>query len=145
MKKRKISVRRHEATDPNPISLPVKFRKPPTLAEQIARYMSDHKRHNEEEGTETREEADDHEVSDDESPYSPHELVYDEQLNRELTRYQKEHLDQQRAVFDAQLSQQIAEAKRARKAAEQALNDAKHQKPKKRVEQPELTGEDETE
>lgn len=105
--RKKSSLRRHEVTDPNPMTLPVKFKKPPTLAEQIARYMGDHERFNEGDGSD----EDDFEVAEDESPESPHELVYDPLLNRELPRYEKILLDRGRAEFDAKLLQKMKDDK----------------------------------
>lgn len=118
MGRSKLNERRYEAVDPNPVSLPVKFQRPPTLAEQIARFMGAHQRFQEQQGSESPEEAEDFDVEDDESPYSPHELVYDSQLNRELPRFEKEHLDKQRAEFDRLLAQKAAQDRAARQAAE---------------------------
>lgn len=113
---RNPKVRRHEVTDPNPMTLPVKFQKPPTLAEQIARYMGAHQRF-QDEGEETANEADDFDVEDEDSPHSPHELVYDELLNREMPRYEKEMLERGRARFDAQLQEKIRQDRLAADAA----------------------------
>lgn len=109
--------RRHEATDPKPKTLPMNFGRPPTLPEQIAYHLAASERY-------ARAQAGDGTDDDDfggpdsdweDEPGSPHELVYDEQLNRELTRYQKEHLDAQRAEFD-----KIVMEKRAARRAEMA-------------------------
>lgn len=136
-KKKETHVRRHEVTDPNPISMPVKFQRPPTLAEQIARFMGAHERFQAQQGEETIEEAEDFDIEEDDSPHSPHELVYDEQLNREMPRYEKMLLDRQRAQFEEKLQQRIredrvkAEAVNAQKAQK---SDEKSQKKGKKIE-----------
>lgn len=132
MKKRRNPVRRHEVTDPNPMTLPVKFQKPPTLAEQIARYMGAHERYAAEHGEETPEEADDFNVEDEDAPESPHELVYDELLNRELPRYEKVLLDQGRRKFDAELQSKMRADKAAYEAAQKIA--AEQQKKSKKKE-----------
>lgn len=112
--KRNIPKRRHEFVDPNPISLPVKFQQPPTLAEQIARFMGAHERYVAQQGHEHPSEADDFDIPDEDSPESPHELVFDAQLNREIPRYEKEHLDTKRQQFDEALRKKIAEDRKNR-------------------------------
>ena len=120
MKCRKSSVRRTEVTDPNPMTLPVKFQKPPTLAEQIARFMGAHERFQNQQGEDSPDEADDFDVEDEDEPHSPHELVRDPLLNRDITRYEKEVLDRQRDQFDKALQQKIREDKQTAMAAEKA-------------------------
>jgi len=132
MSKRNIS-RRTEEVDPRPLTAPVKFQKPPTLAEQIARYMGAHNRYvASQEGEESPEDFDDFGTDEEDEHFqSPHELVYDEQLNRELTRYEKAVLDKQRKSFDAALTRKIRDEKAAAEAAERAAAiDAKRKKQK---------------
>lgn len=132
MKKRNPD-RRHEVVDPNPMTLPVKFQRPPTLAEQVARYMGAHERYAAQQGHETPEEADDFGDDDEDEPTSPHELVFDSLLNREIPRYEKTLLDAGRRKFDSELQRKIREDKaaaRAAKAAEMRLA-AQRQKAKK--------------
>lgn len=116
MKKAK---RRHEFVDSNPMTLPVKFQRPPTLAEQIARFMGANDRLQSMQGTESPEEAEDFTDEDDE-PKSPHELVYDELINREIPRFEKELLDRGRAEFDSALAKKIREDRMAAAAAQKA-------------------------
>lgn len=127
MKKRKESPRRFEAVDSKPKTLPVSFSRPPTLQEQLAYHFAASNRYA---AARLGDGSDDDDFGGSEGDWedeiqSPHELVYDEQLNRELTRYQKEHLDRQRKVFDQRLSEKI-KADRDRKAtieaAKKALN-----------------------
>lgn len=120
MKTRKNAVRRHEATDPNPMTLPVKFQKPPTLAEQIARHMASTQRWQEAHADESPEEAHDFGDDNEDEPQSIHELVFDPELNQELTRYEKAALDRSRARFDAQLKAKIERDRAARAAADEA-------------------------
>lgn len=126
--------REFEAVDSKPKTLPVAFGKPPTLAEQIAYHMAASNRYA---AAQLGDGSDDDDFGGSDGDWedevrSPHELVYDEQLNRELTRYQKEHLDRQRAEFDQKLSAKIQadrEKKATVEAAKKAIN-AEHQKPK---------------
>lgn len=120
MKKKNSDMRHYEAVDPNPHSMAVKFQRPPTLAEQIAQYMGQHNRHLEQLGVETAEEADDFEIDEEGTPESPHELVYDALLNRELPRYQKVLIDRDRAKFDDQLAEKIRADRLANEAARRA-------------------------
>lgn len=120
MKKKNSDVRHYEAVDPNPHTMALKFQRPPTLAEQIAQYMGQHNRHLEQLGVETAEEADDFEVDEDGNPESPHELVFDALLNRELPRYQKALIDRDRAKFDEQLAEKIRADRLAAEAAKRA-------------------------
>lgn len=131
MKKRQPA-RRHEFTDPNPMTLPVKFQKPPTLAEQIARYMGAHDRY-QDQGEESPEEADDFGDDDEDEPRSPHELVFDPLLNREIPVYEKILLDKGRAKFEAELAEKVKADKAAAAATQQAkkLIAAEQQKQKK--------------
>lgn len=136
----KKSRRRHEAVDPNPVSAPVKFQRPPTLAEQIARFLGQHERYVKSQEAESPDDAEDFDIPDEDSPESPHELVYDEQLNRELPRYEKALLDRQRAAFDEALKKRIQDERNARAAAERVAkekaSDDAPQKSKKRVSSP---------
>lgn len=129
----KKHTRRHEYADPNPMTLPVKFQKPPTLAEQIARYMGAHERFQNAQGKETPDEADDFDVLEDDEIYSPHELVHDELLNKDITRYEKQVLDVQRSKFDQELQARIRQDKQAASAATAAKKAiaAEHKKAKK--------------
>lgn len=130
--------RRLEAVDSRPGSIPVKFQKPPTLAEQIARHMASHERYVAQSGRESPDEADDFDMPDEDEVESPHELVYDEPLNREITRYEQALLNAQRAHFDSVLAKKL-EADKARKgvlevakrAAEKKYEDAMRKRSKK--------------
>lgn len=137
MKKYK-PIRRYEAVDPNPVTLPVKFQRPPTLAEQIARFMGAHERYVAQQGQESPDEVDDFEIEDEDAPHSPHELVYDEQLNRELPRFEKEHLDRQRAAFDEKLQTKIREDRQQREMLHRMQQEDKAaKKSSKKAAQPE--------
>lgn len=146
MAKRKVE-RRYEATDPKPKTLPVNFQRPPTLAEQIARHMAASERYNLMQGHETAEEAEDFGTDEeDEHLYSPHELVHDTLLNRELPRYEYEVLQRQRAAFDATLNRKMRDdraAAAARKVAEEAAQAALDASRKKSKKKPSPDGDEE--
>lgn len=108
--------RRHEVVDPNPVSLPVRFQTPPTLAQQIARHMGAHERFvKAQEGLETEDDAVDLEMEEDEIE-SPHELVYDKLINREVPRHEYVMMQLQRRKFDEELARKIS-SDQARAAA----------------------------
>lgn len=71
----KYNIRGQELPDSTPIELPLRFKRPPTLQEQI-KQMVRHEvsRTAEEQGFESFEEADDFAVEDDDMPVSRHEL-----------------------------------------------------------------------
>lgn len=66
-----------EYPDPTPVEVPLHFRRPPTLQEQIkAMVRGELSRHAADQGMESFEEADDFDVGDvDELPFSRHELT----------------------------------------------------------------------
>lgn len=65
-----------EIPDQEPIEVPLEFKRPPTLQEEIKRYIRvEMSRAAEEEGLETFEEADDFSDDDDDFPLSQHELT----------------------------------------------------------------------
>lgn len=75
-----------EVPDPTPLELPLGFKRPETLAEQVQRLV----RHSVSEyaalhGEETFEEADDLEIDDEFDPGTPYELEFDPILGREIT------------------------------------------------------------
>lgn len=108
--------RRHEVVDPKPMTLPVPFQTPPTLAQQIARHMGAHERFvKSQEGLESEEDAVDLEIEEDEIE-SPHELVYDKLINREVPRHEYVLMQLQRRKFDDELARKLASDK-ARAAA----------------------------
>lgn len=136
VRKNKAPKRELEWVDPTPISLPVGFAKPPTLAEQIARYLNQAERLKQEAGEESPDEADDFgSDEEDEQIYSPHEVVFDELLNREIPRWQKEHFEKQRKEFDNRLMAKVVEDRKAAQAAEKAKQQLAAERRKKK-EQP---------
>ncbi len=68
-----------EIPDPRPVALPVGYKKPPTLQQQIQQMIraEDFRRANERQGFETEAEADDFDVGDDFDPHSPYEYGFD--------------------------------------------------------------------
>lgn len=93
-----------EKVDPKPAGIPVGFQRPPTLQEQVQRFI----RHEMSQaaangGLETWEEADDFDVGDDYDPSSPHELVFDPELGKEITKDQQRYVAQSRKKFDEEV------------------------------------------
>lgn len=79
--------RHYENPDPTPVAIPAGFRRPPTLAEQVARLVRSERFNQQarEAGFETFEEADDFDVGDDIDPATPYEPYFDPALGREVT------------------------------------------------------------
>lgn len=130
-KPNRMTPRRFEAVDSKPMTLPVKFQRPPSLAEQIARYMAAHERYAASQEEEFDDDGADLEDFDDVIE-SPHELVHDPLLNRDIPRHEFILLQRERAVFDKQLSEKVrqdklaaAEAKKLKEAMAEA---ARHKK-----------------
>lgn len=76
----------HEVVSNKPIDLPMGFKKPETLAEQVRRLVrSEQWNQHLGETAETFQEADDFEVGDDFEPAAPYEMVFDPILQREIS------------------------------------------------------------
>lgn len=104
MKNPNINEHGQEILDPKPMEIPVGFTRPPTLQEQIQRFVRiEASRLAAKEGLETFEEADDFAVGDDYDPSSPYELEFDPDLGKEVTKTEKQHLDQARQQFDQEI------------------------------------------
>ncbi len=100
----KLDENGHEIPDPNPVAIPLNFKRPETLAEQIQRMVRTHVSDAAAQGgAETFEEADDFETGDDDDdePSTPYEMEFDPVLGREVsadmvhsnpTRYRREYL-----------------------------------------------------
>lgn len=81
---------RHEYPDPTPVEMPLGFKRPPTLQEEIQRIIRQQmSMQAEEAGFESFEEADDFEVDEDPDPLSPYEVT---EMQEEAA-YPKETLD----------------------------------------------------
>lgn len=88
-----------------PVAVPANYKRPPTLAEQVRQMCRTHlSRMAQEQGQESWEDADDFEVGDDFDPSSPHELVFDPELEREVPKSIKQDLDAQRKKFDEEIT-----------------------------------------
>lgn len=84
-----------------PMEMPIGFRRPLTMAEQIAQAT----RHEVSmwaaaRGAETFEEADDFDVDDDVDPTSPWELEFDPHTGKEYSKEEKAFLDKKRQEFE---------------------------------------------
>lgn len=86
MRKSKLDQNGHEILDPTPKSIPVGFKRPETLQEQIRRLVrtevSEAAGAN---GWDTFEEADDFEIDDDPEIPTPYEMEFDQTLGREVS------------------------------------------------------------
>lgn len=75
----KLNERGHEILDPEPMAIPLGFKKPETLAEQIRRMVkTEMSQAAASQGQETFEEADDFDIGDDYDPTSPYEQNFDQ-------------------------------------------------------------------
>ena len=98
----------HEVPDPTPKALPVGFKRPETLAEQVQRLVrTSVSEHAAAHGMETFEEAEDFDTED-EDPFTPYETHFDPILGKDLSpaefraaeaRYRQRYLDAQREYF----------------------------------------------
>jgi len=70
----------HEILDDTPISLPLRFNRPPSKLDDLRAMLKIVSREAEHAGQETFEEADDFDVGDDYDPRSPWELSVDQEL-----------------------------------------------------------------
>jgi hypothetical protein len=98
-----------EIPDPDPISIPLGFKKPETLAEAVRRLVrsDDWAKKMADDGQETFEEADDFEVGDDFDPSSPFEQVFDPILNKDVSH--QEYVDNAahyKRQYEAQFSEE---------------------------------------
>lgn len=66
-----------EVLDDTPVALPVSFKRPPTLQEQMRAMIKQMSIEASQEGAETLEEADDFDIGDDYDPTSPYEVHFD--------------------------------------------------------------------
>ncbi|QXP07906.1 MAG: hypothetical protein [Arizlama microvirus] len=99
-----------EINNDPPVAVPANYKRPLTLAEQVrlmCRTQLSQMAANE--GHETWEEADDFDVGDDFDPSSPHELIFDPELGKELPQEIKRELDASRKQFDEEIVKQRKE------------------------------------
>ena len=77
----KLDKKGREVVDPRPVSIPLKFRNPPSTADEIRRQIRhEMSMYAESKGEETFEEADDFDVDDDFDPTSPWEMSFDQEV-----------------------------------------------------------------
>lgn len=108
----------YEKPDPTPMAIPSGFRRPPTLAEQVARLVRSERFQQEvaARGFETFEEADDFDIPDDPvDPSTPYEPFFDPSLGREVT---PADIVRNRDGYAAETEKRVSAAK-AKKAAAQ--------------------------
>lgn len=116
MLKNRVGV--NEVPDPTPMAIPIGFKRPETLAEQVRRLVRSEQlsSYARSQGMESFEEAEDFDVDDDFDPRTPYELEFDPAVGKEITRGEKQHLDRARGEFD----QEVAVAKKRRKQVERS-------------------------
>lgn len=106
----KLNADGHELLSDKPIALPMGFKKPETLAEQVRRLVR-HEQFAQALGgpdSETFEEADDFDVGDDYDPTSPFEQVFDFALQRDISPAEfHEHAEHYKKIFAAQAAEEI--------------------------------------
>lgn len=82
-----IGPRGSEINSGEPVDVPLGYRRPPTLDQQIQRLVRDAvSRQAAQDGFETFEEADDFDVGDDYDPTSPYEMVFDPAVGEAVPR-----------------------------------------------------------
>jgi len=117
-----------EVPDPKPMAIPVGFKRPETLAEQVARLVrtEDFRRSLGKEHHESFEEADDFDVDDDIDPFSPFERHFDPVIGREVSydEFQK-HKD----FFQREYMEALAEDPKINKLAEKIAARVAKKKP----------------
>lgn len=124
MVKTKYDDQGRELPDPTPKAMPVGFKRPESLDEQIRRLIRTHMSDTaEEQGYESFEEADDFDVEDDDyDPETPFEMDFDPVLGREVSpqmiaddpvRFRDEYVE--KAVDDVETDEQIERASRRRR------------------------------
>lgn len=114
----KLDENGHEVLDDTPMELPVGFKHPPSLEDRIKMLIRGHlSAHAASRGAETFEEADDFDVEEDPVDYSsPWETCFDPDLGKDITRAEKQFLDQERAQFDKAVRAKQAKDKAAKAA-----------------------------
>ncbi len=104
----------HEILSSEPIAVPMGFKKPETLAEQVRRLVRHEQFAHAMAGdeVETFEEADDFEVGDDFDPESPFEQVFDFALGRDISPVKfHEHAEHYKKIFAAQAVEELPDPK----------------------------------
>lgn len=80
-----LDERGHEILDPTPLAMPLKFARPPSMAEMLQRYVRGYLSNQvADQGMETFEEADDFDVGDDFDPSSPFEEMFHGQFDETI-------------------------------------------------------------
>lgn len=121
-------------------NLPIAFGRPPSLEEQMLRVVRSEIFR---EGVRRRAANVDPELYVEEGPTSPHEMVFDKDLGREMPRWEKEAIDRDRAEFDRQLKLREEHVRRIKEARRYArppqkndpVKDKKKPAPKEPVEE----------
>lgn len=91
-----------EKVDSKPMALPVNYKRPPTLAEQVARLVRSEqlKQAAQNAGNETFEESDDFDIGDDFDPSSPYEEQFETNTNADRLKAELRAAKQPRTKFN---------------------------------------------
>lgn len=123
--------RQFESIDPRPHVLPVNFTRPPTLQELVRDQLAANERlakaHGQDESD--SEGWDNPEYAD--LPETPHELVHDELLNKDMPRHEKILLDHGRNVFEKKLQERIKRDRERSRIAKSAIDTWQQEQKKK--------------
>lgn len=119
----RLNAKGQEIPDPTPIEVPIGFNRPPTIQEQIAKYVQSANLLAQQTGYESFEEAEDFDVGDDLDPSTPYELDFDHTTGREVYKQQKEELDKYRSEFDAFVRNKKKKEKAEKKADKKEKSD----------------------
>lgn len=98
----KLSVFGREIPDPNPMEMPIGFKRPESLAEQVRRLVrtEEWEKLVRDQGFETFEESEDFDIGDDFDPSSPYEVQFDPELGREISEHEfRQNYDRYREDF----------------------------------------------
>lgn len=112
-----------EANDGKPAAIPVNYQRPPTLHEQIARFVHSAQLRQElaAAGAETFEESEDFDVPDDNAHdmTSPHERFYDEDLGREISNAERPYVNELKKEADRAVKEAVTTARKKPKFEEE--------------------------
>lgn len=120
---------RTEENDGVPAGIPVNYRRPPTLQEQIARFVQSAQIRQElaNAGVETFEESEDFDVPDDNAHdmTSPYERHYDDELGREISNAERPYVNELKKQSGEVIKKAVETAKSKKKFEEEVPKKSK--------------------
>lgn len=112
-----------EIPDPKPLELPIGFKRPESLAEQVQRLVRNQvSQYAAMHGEETFEEADDFDIEDDVDPTTPYEVEFDPVLGKDITPADFQDPDKRERLRQAYLQAERNEIRA--EAQKEAINEA---------------------